>query len=62
MTKNNEHPSVKAWVDGWMKIVDEKAKLYREQGMSAEAALERAVLEVRMEIRHSPPFPDGPPI
>jgi hypothetical protein len=60
MTKSNkEHPLVKAWVDGWMKIVDEKAQHYRDQGMSAEDALDRAISEVRMEIRRSPSFPVG---
>jgi hypothetical protein len=56
-----EHPLVKAWIDGWMKIAKEKATVYREQGMSSEDADERAVLEVRMEIRRSPSFPDGFP-
>jgi hypothetical protein len=58
MTK--EHPLVRAWINGWMKIAKEKAKDYREQGMSAEAAEERAVLEVRMEIRRSRFLPDFP--
>jgi hypothetical protein len=46
-----DRAEAKAWVDGWMSIAKEKAKLYREQGMSAEEADDRAVYEVRMEIR-----------
>jgi hypothetical protein len=50
-----EHPKIKQWVDGWMTKVRERAAVYRQQGMSAEDAEDRAVLDIRMEIRRGPP-------
>jgi hypothetical protein len=54
-----ENPEVKAWIDGWMEKVHARAAVYREQGMSQEDAEERAVFDIRMEIRRAPPFEPG---
>jgi hypothetical protein len=51
-----EKAEVDAWVDGWMAKVQVRAKVYREQGLSQEDAEERAVYDIRMEIRCSPPL------
>jgi hypothetical protein len=51
-----ENPDVKVWIDGWMEQVRQRAEAYRQQGVPSDEAEERAVFEVRMEIRRSPPL------
>lgn len=43
-------------VDAWERQMQRLAKAYREQGMDAEAAEEKAVNDVRREIRNGPPI------
>lgn len=40
-----------AEIDAWMSQVKAKAREYIKQGLSPEAAEERAVLDIRREIR-----------
>jgi hypothetical protein len=56
MTERKMHPAVKAWSGERMEEVRRLAAAYREQGMSEEEAEDRAVLDVRMTIRRSPPL------
>lgn len=48
--------AITAWIDGWMSKVGQRAADYRAQGMPAEQANERAVFDIRMEIRRAPPI------
>lgn len=43
-------------VDAWMQEVRRKAREYMAAGMSAEAAEEKAVADIRREIRNGPPI------
>ena len=55
---------IKAWIDGWMEKLGERAKVYQAQGLSPEDAIDRATYDIRMEIRRAPPLefdePEGP--
>jgi hypothetical protein len=56
MTESKMHPAVKAWSEERMKQIRERTAIYIEQGMSPEEAEERAVFDIRMDIRRSPPL------
>jgi hypothetical protein len=47
---------VDAWIDSWMTKLNERAKSYQAQGLPPDVALERATVDIRMEIRRSPPI------
>lgn len=46
----------RAEIDGWMRQVDQRARRYMRQGMSAEAAEEKATNDIRREIRRGSPI------
>lgn len=52
----HENPEIRDWIDGWMDKVKHRTDVYIAQGLPKEEAEERAIYDVRMEIRRSPPI------
>jgi hypothetical protein len=47
--------TIRSYIDGWMEKLNARAQQYRAQGMTVEEALEAATIDIRLEIRRSPP-------
>jgi hypothetical protein len=56
MSDSERQAKISAYIDGWMRKLNDRAKDYQERGMDAAEALERATFDIRMEIRRSPPI------
>ena len=53
------HDKIKAWIDGWMVRLNDRAKEYQAQGVPPDVAADRALFDIRMEIRRAPPLELG---
>jgi hypothetical protein len=54
MTDTERQATINAWIDGWIIRLNDRAKLYREEGWPPDIANDRATFDIRMEIRRSP--------
>jgi hypothetical protein len=45
---------INRYIDGWMERLDDRTRDYVADGLSLEAAIERATYDIRMEIRRAP--------
>lgn len=45
---------INAWIDGWLIKLNDRTKLYQQQGLAFDIAIDRATFDIRMEIRRTP--------